>query len=155
MCHSAIALYYCVFLWGKSSQPVTRGQLIVSDTVLLFPAQWRMKWQNLLNLSFVEPRQNSAAILKIYELSVYGIVYCVTNSFCKIMLKYKHYRLGCELRFLNQFFLLLYFCCIYSSRFRWPWSLRSCSAAAWLLGSRFRIPAEAVDVRVLCCALCR
>jgi hypothetical protein len=41
----------------------------------------------LLTLPLAKPRQNTEAILKIYELLIYGDIHCITDKFCKSALK--------------------------------------------------------------------
>jgi len=41
----------------------------------------------LLTLTLAKPRQNAEAILKTYELFIYGDIHCITDKFRKTALK--------------------------------------------------------------------
>jgi hypothetical protein len=74
------------------------------------------KEKNLLTLSLAKPTQNAEAILKIYELFIYGDIYCITNSFCKNVLKERHISLRrkivCFVNFPSSSSVHIYFTCI-------------------------------------------
>jgi len=54
----------------------------------MLPAEIFVIKESLLTLSLAKPRQNAAeAILKTYELFIYGDIQYITNSFCKNVLK--------------------------------------------------------------------
>jgi hypothetical protein len=40
-----------------------------------------------LTLSMAKPRYNAKAILKTYEMVIYGVIHYLTNSLCKNVLK--------------------------------------------------------------------
>jgi hypothetical protein len=43
--------------------------------------------ERLLTPSLEKPRRNAEAILKNYELFIYGDIHCTNNSFCKYVPK--------------------------------------------------------------------
>jgi hypothetical protein len=53
----------------------------------MLPAETFEMRKCLLTLSLAKPRQNAEAILKTYELIIYGDTHYITNSFCKNVLK--------------------------------------------------------------------
>jgi hypothetical protein len=71
----------------------------------MLPAETFEMRKFLLTLSLAKPSHNAEAILKTYELLVYGDT-LQTNSFLKKCVKI-HRRLGCDLHFLYIFPIII------------------------------------------------
>ena len=66
---------------------------------VMLPAKSIERRKHLLTISVAKPRYNAEAVLKTYDLFIYGDTHYTNNSFCVNVLNIaRHPSLGCELR---------------------------------------------------------